>query len=187
MGQISDAGYSDLPSRFTFYSIPVPYQNHELTEGCEHCTTTWVAVMQGSKWSGVISIQACCHKADMAVQTNIQIKKKKTYTALNHCKHYHHHRLLSLVKKKKTPGHLDVFRLITFRAKTSVSLGSQLLHHNRFCANLCLFNQPDYVFQVLEFLSQFFIYTAFLLPHSFCFVNSLFPFLCCICVFVPAL
>jgi len=65
MGQISNAGYSDLPSRFAFYSIPVSYQNQELTEGCEHCTTTWIGAMQGSMWSGVISIQVCFHKADI--------------------------------------------------------------------------------------------------------------------------
>jgi hypothetical protein len=56
MGHISNAGYSDFPSRFTFYSIPVPYQNQELMGDCEQCTIAWSAVMQGC---GVIGIQVC--------------------------------------------------------------------------------------------------------------------------------
>jgi hypothetical protein len=72
VGQISNAGYSDLPSRFTFYSILVSYQNQERMGGWEQRTTAWSAVMLGS---GDFGIQVSLHKAAMEVQTNIQIEQ----------------------------------------------------------------------------------------------------------------
>jgi hypothetical protein len=73
-----------------------------------------------------------------------------------------------LLVRAKTLCLPDLFQMLNLWAKTSISIGNQLLLSSEFCFdNWPFFNQPSVIFRGLGLLPQYFLYCSF---FHYCFV-----------------